>query len=60
MKVSTDSNVNGLQDPGVAIVCSFNYLSQKKSPRDALEFLVNVIENKTRTIFIIILILLIS
>lgn len=38
-----DKNLTGLNDAGVAMQCAFNFISQKKSPLDALSFVKTVL-----------------
>lgn len=44
-KVDPSSSLTGLDNAGVAIQCAFNYVSQMKSPQNAVSFLKNVSDN---------------
>ncbi|XP_044750165.1 UDP-glucose:glycoprotein glucosyltransferase [Coccinella septempunctata] len=41
-KVDPSSSLTGLDDAGVAMQCAFNYVSQMKTPQNAVSFLKNV------------------
>lgn len=43
-KVDPSSSLTGLDDAGVAMQCAFNYVSQVKTPQNAVSFLKNVSE----------------
>ncbi|XP_065164353.1 UDP-glucose:glycoprotein glucosyltransferase isoform X2 [Atheta coriaria] len=43
LSASSSSSLTGLEDAGVAMVCAFNYVSQKKDPAAALNFITTVL-----------------
>lgn len=43
LAANSSTSANGLNDPGVALLCSYNYISQTKSPSTALNFLITVL-----------------
>lgn len=45
LSVEAASSVYGSDNPGVAILCAFNYISQVKDPQQALNFLIDVSNN---------------
>lgn len=43
--VNSSLSATGLDDAGVALLCSFNYITQKKSALSALSFLISVLSS---------------
>ena len=41
--VNSSSSVSGLDDAGVAVLCAYNYVSQYKNQKSALNFLQQVL-----------------
>lgn len=42
LAVNSSTKLTGLDDAGVALLCSFNYVVQQKNPQAALSFLTSV------------------